>query len=187
MIDFLMNPWPWWFSGMMIALVMFLLLWAGGEFGVSSNLRTMCSVAGAGKFSDFFKFDWKAQQWNLVFIAGTVLGGFIAHQFMNTHEPIALSPYTQENLSQYALTVGDELVPTEIFNWEAVFTPRGFLVMVVGGFLIGFGSRYAGGCTSGHAISGISNLQLPSLIAVIGFFIGGLIMTWLILPYILTL
>jgi uncharacterized membrane protein YedE/YeeE len=54
--------------------------------------------------------------------------------------------------------------------------------MVIGGFLVGFGTRYAGGCTSGHAISGLSNLQFASLIATIGFFAGGLIATHLLYP-----
>lgn len=47
---------------------------------------------------------------------------------------------------------------------------------------MGFGARWAGGCTSGHAISGLSNLQLPSLVAVLGFFAGGLLMTHLLFP-----
>ena len=166
---------------------MFLLLIAGGEFGVSSNLKTMCSIAGAGKKVDFFNFDWKSQIWNLTFIAGAVVGGFIAHQFLNSNEIIQISESTKENLQQYNIQPDQELVPSLLFGFEQLFTLKGFIVMVLGGFLIGFGSRYAGGCTSGHAISGLSNLQIPSLIAVIGFFIGGLIMTWLVLPLILSL
>lgn len=79
------------------------------------------------------------------------------------------------------------MLPEQIFSWENLLSLKGFLMMVVGGFMIGFGSRYAGGCTSGHAISGLSNLQVPSLIATICFFIGGLIMANIILPYILSL
>ena len=78
---------------------------------------------------------------------------------------------------------GEQYLPAELFSLEQVFTLKGLLILVIGGFLVGFGSRYAGGCTSGHAISGLSNLQLPSLIAVIGFFIGGLIMSFFILPW----
>jgi len=61
---------------------------------------------------------------------------------------------------------------------------KGFLVLAFGGLMVGFGSRYAGGCTSGHAISGLSDLQIQSLIAVAGFFIGGLLMTYFVLPLI---
>ena len=54
-----------------------------------------------------------------------------------------------------------------------------------GGFLVGFGARWAGGCTSGHAISGLADLQVPSLVAVVGFFVGGLAVTHLVLPLLL--
>jgi hypothetical protein len=60
---------------------------------------------------------------------------------------------------------------------------KGFLILIGAGVLVGFGSRYAGGCTSGHGIVGLSMMATESYIAVAGFFIGGLIMTWLILPY----
>lgn len=187
MITFISQPWPWYFSGFMIAFVMFLLLKAGGEFGVSSNLRSMCSIAGAGKFSDFFKFDWQSQKWNIVFVLGGIVGGFIANQFLNSGTAVALSEATINELTVNGINANQLLLPVELFSFEALFSLKGFIIMIIGGFLVGFGSRYAGGCTSGHAISGLSNLQWPSLVAVIGFFIGGLIMTWLILPYILKL
>lgn len=187
MIEFISQPWPWYVSGLMIALVMFLLLKAGGEFGVSSNLRSMCTLAGAGRVTDFFKFDWNSQKWNLVFILGSVVGGFIANQFFNSDMHVALSEATINELTSNGINIDQNLLPQELFSFETMFSLKGFIIMVIGGFLVGFGSRYAGGCTSGHAISGLSNLQWPSLVAVIGFFIGGLIMTWLILPYILKL
>lgn len=188
MIEYISQPWSWYVSGPMIALVMGLLLFVGKSFGVSDTLRTTCAIGGAGKFSDFFDFDWKKQIWNLVFVLGAVLGGFIASTYLQQPEPISLAQDTVENLQSLGIqNPGDDYLPGEIFNWESLLTLRGIIMLVVGGFLIGFGARYAGGCTSGHAISGLSNLQLPSLIAVIGFFIGGLIMTWLLLPIILTL
>ncbi len=148
----------------------------------------MCSALGAGKTAKFFDFDWKGQMWNFMFILGAVIGGFIANRYLMNGEAMGLNPATTENLAQYGLTSWTEgIAPTELFNWSQVFTLKGFLLMIVGGFCVGFGSRYGGGCTSGHAISGLSNLQLPSLVAVMGFFIGGLIMTWFILPHILTL
>jgi len=188
MIELLSQPWPWYVGGPMIALVMFLLLWAGGEFGVSNTLRTTCAAFGADKFSDFFKFDWKAQIWNLVFVLGALLGGYIAMNWFPNPNPVDLSQAAMARMQEFGLAAnGNELVPTQLFNWESLFTVKGFIIMVIGGLLVGFGTRYAGGCTSGHAISGLSNLQIPSLIAVVGFFVGGLIMTFLILPYILTL
>lgn len=188
MIEFLSQPWPWYVSGPMIALVMGLLLLVGKSFGVSDTLRTTCAIGGAGKFSEFFDFDWKKQTWNLIFVLGAIIGGFIASTWLQQPEPIPLAQDTVNKLQEFGIeNPGADFLPEEIFSWEGLLTLRGFLMLVVGGFLIGFGARYAGGCTSGHAISGLSNLQLPSLIAVIGFFIGGLIMTYLFLPVILTL
>lgn len=184
MIEFLSQPWPWYVSGPLISLVMFLLLRFGGNFGVSSTLRSMCSMVGAGKHCEFFDFNWKSQRWNLIFALGAVVGGFIASTVLKSTEPMILSQNTIEDLSQLGIYFSGEFVPKELFSWSSILTVKGFLVLVVGGFLVGFGTRWAGGCTSGHAISGLSDFQLPSLIAVIGFFIGGLVMTFLIFPYI---
>lgn len=184
MIDFIMNPWPWWFSGLIIASIMFFLLFFGKSFGFSANLRTMCTIAGAGKRVKFFDFNWKTQSWNLVFLVGAILGGFIANHFLSNNEPLVLAESTVKDLAAYGFSRPTETQPAELFGWEAVLTLKGFLILAVGGILVGFGARYAGGCTSGHAISGISDLQVPSMIAVVGFFIGGLVMTYLIFPLI---
>lgn len=188
MIEFLSQPWPWYVAGPLIAFTMFLLLFYGKNFGVSATLRTTCAIGGAGKLSDFFDFDWKKQIWNLVFVAGMIIGGFIASTWLQQPDPIPLAQDTVQKLQELGINnPGEDYLPEEIFSWESLFTLRGFVMLVIGGFLIGFGARYAGGCTSGHAISGLSDLQIPSLIAVIGFFIGGLIMTYFLLPLILTL
>ena len=188
MSELLSQPWPWYVGGPLIGLIMFLLLWAGGEFGVSDTLRTACSVLGAGKFSDFFRFEWKKKIWNIVFVFGALLGGFIASTWFANPDPVNVSAATIERLQEYGIAPeSNEMVPLSIFNWSSLFTLKGFIFIIAGGFLIGFGTRYGGGCTSGHAISGLSNLQLPSLIAVVGFFVGGLIMTFLVLPYLLTI
>ncbi|MEJ8803386.1 YeeE/YedE family protein [Pontibacter sp. H249] len=184
MLEFISQPWPWYTSGIVIAFVMVLLLFFGKSFGFSSNLRTICSACGAGKTVKFFDFDWRSQTWNLLFLVGAVLGGFIASEFLSNGEAVQISQATVQDLSQLGISAPDGIQPEEIFSLEAAFTLKGFLILLLGGFAIGFGARYAGGCTSGHAISGISNLQLPSLIAVIGFFIGGLITTFLLLPLI---
>jgi uncharacterized protein len=187
MIDFISQPWPWYVAGPIIAFTMFGLLFSGKYLGVSSNLRTICSFLGAGKNCDFFDFNWKEQSWNLVFVVGLIGGGFIASQWLTTDVSLVLSPETQAELVAFGINTTSGLAPSSIFSWESLGTVKGLIMMIGGGFLVGFGTRYAGGCTSGHAISGLSNLQLPSLIAVIGFFIGGLLITYLVLPHLLAL
>lgn len=185
MLEFIQQPWTWWVSGILIASIMFLLLFFGQSFGFSANLRTICSAVGGGKFVKFFDFNWRSQIWNLVFLLGAVLGGFITSQFLSNGEPVQISQDTIADLSKLGISAPTSAQPDELFSLESLLTLKGFLILAFGGLMVGFGSRYAGGCTSGHAISGLSDLQLPSLIAVIGFFIGGLLMTFILLPLIL--
>ncbi len=184
MREFITQTWSWWFSGTMIAAIMFFLLYFGQSFGFSANLRTICAAAGLGKRTKFFDFNWKAQVWNLVFLVGAIVGGFIAKQFLSSGTPVEISQATINDLSKLGIAAPTSLQPAELFSLDAILSVKGFLVLALGGLMVGFGSRYGGGCTSGHAISGLSDLQVPSLIAVIGFFIGGLIMTFFILPLI---
>lgn len=184
MLEFLSQPWPWYTSGIVIASVMLILLFFGKSFGFSSNLRTICSACGAGKSVKFFDFDWRTQTWNLLFLVGAIIGGFIASEFLSNGEAVQISQATIQDLSALGIAAPDGMQPEELFSLESAFSLKGFLILLLGGFAVGFGARYAGGCTSGHAISGISNLQLPSLIAVIGFFIGGLFTTWVLMPLI---
>lgn len=187
-LEFIQKPWPWYVAGPLIALIMFMLLYFGNNFGLSANLRTACSMLGAGKRVKFFDFDWKKQIWNLMFVLGTIIGGLIAHHYLTPDSAVAISDATKASLLELGITnPGTEIAPMELFNFEALFSLRGILMLAGGGLLIGFGTRYAGGCTSGHAISGLSNFQPASLIAVLGFFIGGLLMTHFLLPIILTL
>lgn len=183
-IEFVSQPWPWYISGPLIALTMFALLFIGKQFGMSSNLRTVCSIGGAGRVSPFFDFNWRAQRWNLLVVLGAVIGGYIAANFLTT-EQVEVSERVTQQLKEYNFnSVNSAYLPEEIFSIEALSSPKVLAILIIGGFLVGFGARYAGGCTSGHAISGLSNLQLPSLIAVIGFFIGGLVMIHLLYPVI---
>ena len=162
---------------------MLTLNYFGKVFGMSSNLRSMCSIAGAGKYVSFFDYDWKAQRWNLLVIVGAMLGGYVAVHFMSDPSNVTLNPKTIAQLSQMGIDAPNgKLVPNALFGEAAFQSPKMILILIVGGILIGFGSRYAGGCTSGHAISGMSNLQIQSLKAVIGFFLGGLVMSHFILP-----
>lgn len=185
MLEFILNPWPWYISGPLIAVVMFLLLYFGQTFGMSSNLRTLCAMGGAYKFSEFFKFDWRSQKWNLMVVVGAVLGGFIAHCYLSHPIDMALNSSTVNELENLGFSnIGNSLLPPELFDWNQVLSIKGLTILIIGGFLVGFGTRYAGGCTSGHAITGLSSLQWISLVAVIGFFIGGLVMIHLIFPLI---
>lgn len=179
------GTWPWYISGFLIGAVMLSLIFFGKQFGMSSNLRTLCTMAGAGKNVDFFKFDWREQKWNLAVVVGAILGGFVAVHFLSDGSGVNLNPKTIEQLAAMNIEAPNgKLGPESMFGLEAIKNPKMLLILFFGGLLIGFGTRYAGGCTSGHAISGLSNLQKPSLIAVIGFFIGGLIMAHFLLPLI---
>lgn len=187
-LDVIRQPWHWAFSGAMIALVLFLLTWMGRSFGVSTTFKGACSAMGAGRWSDFFKMDLKQEYWRFAFAIGGLIGGAIAASFLSSPEPVAISEATVQGLSELGIQYpeaddqGRGFLPTSVFNFESA---RGVLLAVMGGFLVGFGARYGDGCTSGHAISGLSHLQLPSLITVIGFFIGGLLMTHVLLPILL--
>lgn len=187
MLEFLKQPWAWYVAGPLIGLTVPALLIIGNKsFGISSSLRHICASCIPANIP-FFKYDWKKEMWNLFFVFGIFLGGAIAINLLSNPNPVEVNPKLVAELAGYGITNYNNLVPEDIINWQSLFTLKGFLLMVVGGFLVGFGTRYAGGCTSGHAIMGLSNLQLPSLIATVSFMIGGFIMANLILPIILSL
>lgn len=153
-MDWIMQPWPWWLSGVLIGLTVPLLyILAGKGFGISTSLQQVGSMCMPNSKLEYFRnYDHHAGIWTIVFVAGISLGGFIATHFLS-NEPV-------------------EFLPPAMSGWT------GAIKLLVGGFLIGFGTRYAGGCTSGHSITGISNLNWPSLVATIFFFVGGLGITW---------
>ena len=187
MLESLKQPWPWYIAGILIGLTVPALLLIGNKsFGISSSLRHICAACIPSNIK-FFQYDWKKESWNLFFVFGVAIGGVIATFVLTNPNPMIISESTKEALMANNVHDFGNLLPTDIFSWESLLTLRGFIFIVVGGFLVGFGTRYAGGCTSGHAIMGLSNLQWPSLIATCCFMIGGFAMTWLILPYILNL
>lgn len=187
MLEIIKNPWPWYIAGPLIGLTVPLLLILGNKsFGISSSLRHICASCIPSKIP-FFQYNWKKEIWNLVFVFGIFLGGFVAANFLSNPNQIIVNESLKSDLASYGITNYSNLVPIDLVSWESLFTVRGFILMVIGGFLVGFGTRYAGGCTSGHSIMGLSNLQWPSLVATICFMIGGFIMANLILPIILNL
>ncbi|WP_338760665.1 YeeE/YedE thiosulfate transporter family protein [Bernardetia sp. ABR2-2B] len=187
MIDFITQPWSWYVAGIFVGLTVPTLLIIGNKsFGISSSLRHVCAMCVPAKIP-FFQYEWKKETWNLFFVVGILLGGVIAANFLSNPNDVQIAASLKTDLTAKGITNYSNLVPLDIMNWESLFTLKGFLLMVVGGFLVGFGTRYAGGCTSGHAIMGMSTLQIPSLIATCCFMIGGFIMANLILPLILAL
>jgi uncharacterized membrane protein YedE/YeeE len=176
-IEWIKQPWPWWIAGPMIGLIVPTLLIVGGKaFGISSSLRHVCAMCVPANIP-FFKYDWKKELWNIAFVIGVAIGGFVGHNLLANPEMIQVAESTQRDLAVLGITDYSSIMPHQIFNWENLFTAKGLLFFVIGGFLVGFGTRYAGGCTSGHAIMGISSLQWPSVVATIFFMLGGFLMT----------
>ncbi len=182
MLDVISRPWPWYVAGPLIGLfVPTLLLLGNRQFGISTNLRHMCAAI-APTDVEFFRYDWKdAGLWNLTFLAGVFAGGFIAAHWLGSGV-VAISPATRTSLAALGLHDFTGLAPREIFSWSSLLTLRGVVSIIGGGLLVGFGTAYAGGCTSGHAISGLAAFERASVVAVFGFFAGGLLCTYLILP-----
>ena len=159
MLEWILQPWPWYVSGPMIGLtVPMLLLLTGKNLGISSSLRHIGAACSPNSKLPYFhkNYNWRNSIWNLIFVAGIIIGGFIGNYLLSA-QPAAFLPTGYQSLTGVGL----------LFS---------------GGILIGFGTRYADGCTSGHTIMGLSALNWPSLVATIFFFVGGLISTWLLLP-----
>lgn len=187
MFDLIKQPWHWSVGGFVIGLtVPVLLLFGNKKFGVSSALRDICAMCVPANIP-FFQYDWRKNIWNIFFVAGIGIGAWIAVTFLNDTAAIVVNAQTQNALRAYGISDFTKLMPADIFNWHNLFTARGFLFFIAGGFLVGFGTRYAGGCTSGHSIMGLSNLQWPSLVATCAFMAGGFLSANLIIPWLLNL
>jgi uncharacterized protein len=182
-----LEPWPWYVAGPLIGLTVPLLLILGGKsFGISSNLRHICAMCVPGRIP-YFSYNWRTQLWNLFFVIGVFGGSYIAATFLSSDGVVTVDSRLASELSRYGIDDYDKLAPEDVFNFNSLFTLRGFILIVIGGFLVGFGTRYAGGCTSGHSITGISMLQVPSLIATVCFMVGGILFANFVLPLILQL
>lgn len=160
MMALILQPWPWYVTGPLIGLMVpALLLLSGKSFGISSSFRDICAISSPKSKLPYLQYDWRNYKWRIFLVGGVVIGGFIGNHLLSA-EPVPFLP-------------------------DMYYSLKGILFLAIGGILVGFGTRYADGCTSGHTIMGISNLQLSGLIASISFFIGGLIMTWIIFPFLI--
>lgn len=180
-LDVLRSPWPWYVGGPLIGLTVPLLLWLGNKpFGISANLRHACAILLPERAKPgFFRYDWRKERWNLVFAAGLILGGFLAGVLLANPEATRLSVAGVRSMQDLGVQVRPGLVPIELTD---LTSPGVWLLLAVSGLLVGFGTRYGGGCTSGHAITGLSTLQGPSLIATASFFVGGILSANVLLP-----
>ncbi|MCR9141501.1 MAG: YeeE/YedE family protein [bacterium] len=182
------TAWPWYIGGPLIGLVVPALLYFGNKhFGVSSSLRHLCRAVLPEKMRagvPYFQYSLSENSWNLVFVFGMLAGGWLGANLLGTPETLTITQGTSQALAAYGISGAGGLAPIEIFSVDGLFTLPGFILIVVGGFLVGFGTRYANGCTSGHAIMGLSLLSPTSLIATASFFIGGILMTYFGFPLI---
>ena len=187
LLELIREPWPWYVAGPLIGLTVPALLLLGNKsFGISSSLRHICAACFPAGIP-FFTYNWRKEVWNLFFVLGILLGGLIATQFLANPADIVVAESTRAELAALGVRDFSGLMPADIFKVENIFTSTGLIFFVLGGFLVGFGTRYAGGCTSGHAIMGLSNLQWPSLVATICFMVGGFVGTHVLLPWLLNL
>jgi uncharacterized protein len=187
MLEFIKQPWHWAVAGIMIGLTVPTLLLIGNKsFGLSSNLRHICAACFPANIS-FFRYDWKKEAWNLYFAAGIILGGAIGSKLLTDPNIININPNTIADLKALGVSDFQSILPADIFGTENIFTWKGLVFLVIGGFMVGFGTRYANGCTSGHAIMGISALSWTSLLATICFMAGGFVMTHFGFPIIFSL
>jgi uncharacterized protein len=187
MLELIKQPWHWAVAGVCIGLTVPTLLLIGNKnFGLSSSLRHICAMCIPANIP-YLKYNWKAEIWNVYFVVGVVIGGMIAAQLLSNPDDVVVAATTQSQLSQMGIKDFTHLMPSDLFTIDHIFTLKGLIFFVLGGFLVGFGTRYADGCTSGHSILGIANLQWPSLIATICFMIGGFFSANILIPLIFAL
>ena len=187
MIEWLSGAWPWYVTGPLLGLVVPLLLFFGNKhFGVSSSLQHICAATLPLK-AEYFQYDWKSKGWSLVTMAGVIVGAVIAVLFLDGNSMPAVSDKASQMFKTWGLTNFTRLQPLEIFAVQNLGSIRNLILLVVGGLLVGFGTRYANGCTSGHGIMGLSLMNLGSLAAVAGFFVGGIPVSRFLVPLLLSL
>jgi uncharacterized membrane protein YedE/YeeE len=186
-LKFIKEPWPWYVAGPIVGICVPLLLLAGNKsLGVSSSLRHICAAVAPAKVTHL-KYNWKIHKHNLFFVLGLVVSGFIGNYFLSDHQPEIITTSAQHTLNDYGIYDRSGFMPAAVFSFTSLQTISGFIIIIIGGFLIGFGTGWARGCTSGHGIFGLSTFQGTSLFATITFFAMGIFASWFLLPIILRL
>lgn len=185
-LNILSQPWPWYLAGPLIGLIIILLQWIDNKpLAASSSYRHICAATLPSGIK-FLNYNWKGEYWNLFFVAGIIAGGMVTGAIHHTHQ-VTITNETIRQLQAAGLTDTSGFAPAQLFSLAAVQTIAGFLTIVLGGFLIGFGSRYAGGCVSGHSMTGISDLQWTSMLATACIFFGGIFTSYILLPFLIHL
>ena len=150
-----MDLFSWYIAGPLIGLLVPILLIIGNkQFGISSSFDYMCSIIIPGSKNIFKQYDSKKNSWKFYFIIGIAIGALITNKIIMAEDK--------------------SFLPEEYYSVE------GIILLLSGGVMVGFGTRYANGCTSGHAITGLSLLKKSSLIATITFLITGFLFTFFI-------
>lgn len=182
------GPWPWYVSGPLLGLMVPILLLLGNKnFGISSTLRHACAAVLPVRAEYFRGYDWRSGAWNLILALGVILGAGIAVLFLGGGRAPEVSARAIDLFREWGVAAPGGLQPAELYGWPGAITPRALVSLVAGGFLVGFGTRYANGCTSGHAIMGLSLLNVGSLVATLGFFAGGVIVSNFVVPLVMSL
>lgn len=175
--QFIYEPWPWWIGGPLIGLfVISLILIEGKQLGISSSYQYVCAKISPWKL-DYFK-DPVKMAWQFWFVIGLMLGGFLLHLMIPPYQ-IEIAETSVKTLGSIGISEQVGFAPAELYE----FTFKSIVILIAGGITIGFGARYANGCTAGHAIMGCAQLSPASIVSTICFFVGGLFATYFIVPY----
>lgn len=160
------TPLPWFIAGPLIGFIVpLLLVLREKQFGVSSTYRYIGGVVFPK--IPYFNYYKDADKWQLQFAIGLVLAGLLVRDIQQWWKPWL-------DVAQSEVAV--EQLRVSVYGWS-----NGW-VFLLGGFLVGFGSRYANGCTAGHCIMGVSQFALSSVLATAAFFSGGLFVSHFVVP-----
>lgn len=183
-MEWFITPWPWYVSGPLLGLfVPILLLLGNKQLGLSSSLRAVCAATLPANL-EFFKYDWRTSGlWNIALALGILAGAAIVCATIGVPTP-AIAEQTRDALIALDVHRVAGLVPDEVFSWQSLGTFRGAVCVLGGGFLVGFGAAYGGGCTSGHGILGLASLQKASFVALTSIFGAGVLATFVLMPLI---
>lgn len=160
------------------------MIWMGCSFGVFIVFWNFCIIVGVGKKNVFFDIDFKDEDWWMVFVLGVIFGGFIGvYLFMSLEVVVIFVEMIVYFKVDFGISYfqGNGFLLIEVFNY---INFKGIIFIIIGGFLVGFGVCYGWGCIFGYVILGLLYLQFFLFIMVIGFFIGGLFMIWVIMLFI---